>query len=409
VCLVGGPLLVWLLWWLRHLPNPGDPLFFGYLEVVGGVVALGCAANALVGFRGTHERAALIVAVGFLLAGLLEVGDSFAFFSMPAGSSAARIPLVWMLGQAVLASMLLAAALADKRVRAAGDPNREIAVVLLVVGGVTYLAASLSALAEPASLAGELVPRPWHLVPAALFLLAAIGFRRRLQRTNSAFDRAICYAAVLGAGCHLLASQSESLLGAPFALAEIVKVSSYAVLFGGALLDSGRLLEQVRQMATSDPLTGLANYRRLLDALDLEIKRSQRSGRPFALLLFDLDGLKRINDSQGHLVGSKVLIRLANVLRVYCRETDTSARYGGDEFALVLPEVGELAARQVADRVQERLASDGERPLISVSAGLAIYPRDGGTIEKLLSAADRALYAMKERSRFPAAVRASAG
>jgi diguanylate cyclase (GGDEF)-like protein len=83
------------------------------------------------------------------------------------------------------------------------------------------------------------------------------------------------------------------------------------------------------------------------------------------------------------------------VLRHSCRAIDTAARYGGDEFALILPETGELEARQVTARIAERLAAETEQPAISVSAGLALFPRDGETVEKLLGAADRDLYEAK--------------
>jgi two-component system cell cycle response regulator len=86
------------------------------------------------------------------------------------------------------------------------------------------------------------------------------------------------------------------------------------------------------------------NYRRLLGTLDSEIKRYGRSGRSFAVLLIDLDGLKKINDAHGHVVGSRALCRLADTLRIHCREIDTAARYEGDEFVLVLPETEEEAA-----------------------------------------------------------------
>ena len=98
----------------------------------------------------------------------------------------------------------------------------------------------------------------------------------------------------------------------------------------------------------SDPLTGLANYSRLVDALGAEIQRSRRTGRSFSVLLFDLDGLKKVNDNHGHLVGSAAICRVADVLRANSRAIDTPARYGGDEFALVLPETEVNAARVVA-------------------------------------------------------------
>ncbi len=153
--------------------------------------------------------------------------------------------------------------------------------------------------------------------------------------------------------------------------------------------------EYVRQLAVTDPLTGLANYRRLLDTLDSEIKRSARVARSFSVLLIDLDGLKKINDAHGHLVGSRAICRLADVLRIHCREIDTAARYGGDEFVLVLPETDAEAARHVAQRLSERLSADGESPSISVSVGAAIFPQHGATIDELLGAADHALYHQK--------------
>jgi diguanylate cyclase (GGDEF)-like protein/PAS domain S-box-containing protein len=160
-----------------------------------------------------------------------------------------------------------------------------------------------------------------------------------------------------------------------------------------------RAEEQIRHLAMADPLTGLANYRRLLDALDSEIKRYGRTTRSFAVLLLDLDGLKKINDAHGHLVGSRALCRVANILRIHCREIDTAARYGGDEFVLVLPETESAAALQVAQRVSEHLKNDGEKPSISVSTGAATYPRDGKTTDELLAAADRALYREKRSSK----------
>jgi diguanylate cyclase (GGDEF)-like protein/PAS domain S-box-containing protein len=157
--------------------------------------------------------------------------------------------------------------------------------------------------------------------------------------------------------------------------------------------------DDLRQQAARDPLTGLANYRHLLGVLDSEIKRFKRTGREFALLLFDLDRLKKINDRYGHLTGSEALCRLAGVLVAGCRNIDTAARFGGDEFALVLPETGIEPAKSVAQRLCADLANDGREPKLSVSAGVAIYPADGATIETLLLVADKALYRNKSRVR----------
>jgi diguanylate cyclase (GGDEF)-like protein/PAS domain S-box-containing protein len=157
-----------------------------------------------------------------------------------------------------------------------------------------------------------------------------------------------------------------------------------------------QLEDHLRQQAASDPLTGLANYRHLAEVLDMEIKRSERTGREFALLLLDLDGLKQINDRYGHLIGSHALCRVADILS-FCRDMDTAARYGGDEFAVVLPETGVEAANQVAQRICDSIANDGMGPALSVSIGVAVYPYDGERIETLLRTADVAMYSMKAR------------
>jgi two-component system cell cycle response regulator len=111
--------------------------------------------------------------------------------------------------------------------------------------------------------------------------------------------------------------------------------------------------------------------------------------------------LKAINDRHGHMVGSQAICRLADVLLSCCRDIDTSARFGGDEFALVLPETNAKAANEVARRICESLANDGKGPKVSVSVGVAVYPENGETIEGLLCEADSKLYARKVERGLP--------
>ncbi len=163
------------------------------------------------------------------------------------------------------------------------------------------------------------------------------------------------------------------------------------------------VIDRLRRQAAEDPLTGIANYRRLVEVLDGEIKRSKRTGREFSLLFFDLDGLKQINDQFGHLIGNQAICRLANTLSLSCRDIDTPARLGGDEFAVVLPETSAESANLVALRICDGLVNDGGQPKLSASVGIATYPTDSEKIETLLIAADAAMYSMKTKGHSRAA------
>jgi diguanylate cyclase (GGDEF)-like protein/PAS domain S-box-containing protein len=154
--------------------------------------------------------------------------------------------------------------------------------------------------------------------------------------------------------------------------------------------------DQVRHPATHDALTGLANYREFIDTLEREVRRAERSNHSFALLLLDLDDLKAINDKYGHLAGNRALKRLSNVIKEHSRATDLAARYGGDEFAIVLIDADPGMANRIAQRVERALREGREQPALSVSGGISIYPEDGQTAPELLQAADRRLYQRKK-------------
>jgi len=165
---------------------------------------------------------------------------------------------------------------------------------------------------------------------------------------------------------------------------------------GMDMTDRKKNEEQTLYQARHDALTGLANYREFMDTLEREVHRAGRSHHSFTLLLLDLDGLKRINDLQGHLAGNRALKRLAAVMNEHCRSTDLAVRYGGDEFAVVLIDSDKGMAEQVAQRIETGLRTDKEELALSVSIGVGIYPDDGRTAAELIEAADRRLYKCKK-------------
>jgi len=386
---------------LRALSIRPDPVLQGYLQVTLGILAFVFAAVALVRFQGTQDRISLILGSGFMLSGATLIASSILFFQLQHEGRTWLLlaPVGWWISRLLLALLFSVSLLVEHFIPRSRHPRMEIAGALFTVLALTYLiTASLRKLPQDVSGHPEaVIPNPLHLIPAIIFLVALYGFRHRKYLKNSAFDRCIYSAVWLNFVAQLAACQSVKLLDGPFLFAQLLNISSYIVLLVGSLLDTARVFEQVRHLAASDPLTGLANYRRLLDVLDTETERTLRTGRSFAVLLLDLDGLKKINDTYGHLVGSRALCRVADILRVHCRAIDTAARYGGDEFAVVLPEAREEEAQRVMLRIHETMAVDQEEPPLSVSIGTSVYHGEGERVEKLLKEADQNLYDEKAR------------
>jgi len=160
---------------------------------------------------------------------------------------------------------------------------------------------------------------------------------------------------------------------------------------------------ELEEVTIRDELTGLYNYRYLRAILSQEVSRSLRYVRPLSFAMLDLDFFKRINDTLGHTVGNETLARVAQVLVKATRKTDIVCRYGGEEFAILLPETTRDNARLVLARVlnhikEGKIPTEGPR-ILTLSAGLASCPEDADSDEALIEKADRAMYHAKKEGR----------
>ena len=184
-------------------------------------------------------------------------------------------------------------------------------------------------------------------------------------------------------------------------LVTLTLVSDYAAI----ALENARRLRRMQELTVTDDCTGLYNARHLNHVLEGEIYRSSRFGHEFSLVFMDLDQFKNVNDAYGHLVGSKVLGRIGELIKGHLRVIDSAFRYGGDEFVLLLPQTSKQNALVVVRRLKEALNSsvllttDGQNVRMTASYGIAGFSADGSTAQELLRAADQAMYGVKSTGR----------
>lgn len=164
------------------------------------------------------------------------------------------------------------------------------------------------------------------------------------------------------------------------------------------------LRQKYQQLAHTDSLTGLSNRRHVLERLDHELRRMRRHEHPLALIMFDVDRFKAINDNFGHAAGDRVLMELAGICKATLRDIDIPGRFGGDEFLVILPETGTDQAESVAGRLQQRIhgaglvSDDGLKMAFTTSMGVVVA-KAGESLDQVLGRADAALYQAKEQGR----------
>jgi diguanylate cyclase (GGDEF)-like protein len=166
------------------------------------------------------------------------------------------------------------------------------------------------------------------------------------------------------------------------------------------------LSQRLRSLAYHDSLTDLYNHRYFYEQLSHEVERANRYGRPVSVILLDLDRFKWVNDTYGHLMGDKLLTFIGRVIRDQVRAADIPARYGGDEFAIILPDTPRAAAEVTAQKLARAIASGrngesgalGDRLALSASCGVASCPEEARTVSELLQVADDRVYEAKRRA-----------
>eukprot|EP00163_Fabomonas_tropica_P032014 TRINITY_DN7851_c0_g1_i1.p1 TRINITY_DN7851_c0_g1~~TRINITY_DN7851_c0_g1_i1.p1 ORF type:complete len:407 (-),score=38.43 TRINITY_DN7851_c0_g1_i1:897-2117(-) len=169
--------------------------------------------------------------------------------------------------------------------------------------------------------------------------------------------------------------------------------------------DRKRLRDELEELATRDPLTGLLNRREMSRVLEEELERARRYQRPMAMLWIDFDRFKAINDTYGHAAGDSVLQSATGLLAESVRSVDSIGRFGGEEFVIVLPEMGVAEAQETAERLRRHVSAtpqplgDGRVVSLTISVGVAVYPRHGVTGPALCAAADKAMYQAKTAGR----------
>ena len=383
---------------LRQLGLTFNPVLWASTAIIAALLGFTIAANILVRYHGTGDRFSLFLGAAFGLDGLIQLSGIVELQGQSlSAANTMRVPLYWMAGGTLLGVLLLAAIGLDKWLPWPREFKRTIFAVLSVVAAIAGMTGILFIVVSRGPLIREakLLARPWDLLPAAMFVAGTMLMYRSHYRVSSALGISLPWVTGMNAACHLMATQSARLLDTPAIAAQLLTSGSYVILLGATLVDNVRLFGQVRHRAISDSLTGLANYRRFIDSLQAELERSGRTNRPFSVLLMDLDKLKQINDRYGHETGTRAICRVADVLRQHSRAIDTAARYGGDEFSLLLPETSEDSARRVASRIKRHLENSTEEPKLTVSIGVATHPPSGTSVQQLLESADQELYAQK--------------
>ncbi len=357
-----------LVLWVQARSFPED--IAGLRDWALAVVLIGCASG-LASFRGVlHDGIAIVLASGLLLFGQLLLITGLQRFS---GRRPVWRPTVDLIGAVLLLIVWLTFG-------AYNYPARIFVMALAHVGFFAY-GALLAWRVKPAGFGSRFLTAAFLLGAAvAAWRLATLSLAA--GASDAVFDRNLIQQIYLG----------------------MFSLGVLALSIGFILLANERLRVELEFMATRDPMTGAFNRRAFFSQAAVEWARRARSGRPLAVITADIDFFKKVNDQHGHHTGDLVIKDFARRAAQQLRLPDILARFGGEEFVILLPDTGRAEAASVAERIRKEIAAHPDRklPRYTVSLGVAVTqgePGQAADIEALIAAADAALYRAKQGGR----------
>jgi diguanylate cyclase (GGDEF)-like protein len=297
------------------------------------------------------------------------------------GSFAAGQGPIFLLGAAAVGAVVAFHEVPGQAQRGRTVRVAEVVVAIALIGGLLALTGFASS--------------PFAMLFALVAVAAALAYGPRAGLAAAGLATA-AFAAILLVDPSLAGYGPDDVLRLSIGLGATWLLAFVSIAYAE---HQRRAMRRYIDLARTDGLTGLYNRAQLFTTLEQEVSRTRRSDRGFCVLMIDLDGLKLINDSAGHLRGDAVLKGLASVIAGSIRTVDSAYRYGGDEFVVLLPETDIVGAFVVAEKIRAGAEEVGlgadDEPITSVSIGLVSHPEDGATAEELMSAADRAMYQAK--------------
>lgn len=418
---------------LRGCSWTGSDHLHTVMEASATLLAFVAGTMALVHYYSRKSKTFLVIGAGFLGSGLLDgyhalVTSEWLSQRLPSGLSS-LIPWSWMASRFFLASALLLSGWTWRLDAKLGEAGRlDERTVYLTSAAATLLSFLFFAFVPlpPAYYPASPSPfhRPQEFIPALLFLFALIGYLRKGAWKTDSFEHWMVLSLIVSVASQAVFMASSSrLFDLEFDLAHLLKNASYVCVLIGLMIGmystyrrveneiQVRLAAEARaeRLALFDDLTGLENRRSLQARIDRALAASRRHGWYGALLFLDLDNFKNINDSLGHTAGDALLRQVADRLTALIRSEDTVARYGGDEFVILLSEVAGKPenARDRCWKIAEKvLASLGEpyrlgdhSYRVTPSIGIVLFPHQAETGEDVLKHADMAMYRSKRDGR----------